>query len=361
MLVRQLSYFVTLARERHFARAAEACNIAQPTLSAAIRKLEEDLDAQLVVRSHKFVGLTPEGEKLLIWGRQILTDYNSLREDLSGLRSGLTGTLRLGVIPAAMPMVALLSARFAAAHPNAKIEILSLSSRAIAQGLEAFEIDAGMTYLDSEPIEHVRRLPLYRERFIFIAGRDHPLAARASVTWREAAGERLCLLSGDMQNRRIIDRIAASAGVAIEPGVASNSFLAVCSHLREGGWASIVPDTFLYLFGGVSDLAAVRLVEPEQSQTIGLVLSDREPASAMANALTGCVAGVDFGAVLGEAIAASSSTRPIGPSKTFIGFGQGDAQTSGRSTRNRIESEPRTSRTRKREPTDIAPGRAHDD
>lgn len=112
MLVRQLSYFVTLARERHFARAAEACNIAQPTLSAAIRKLEEDLDAQLVVRSHKFVGLTPEGEKLLIWGRQILTDYNSLREDLSGLRSGLTGTLRLGVIPAAMPMVALLSASF---------------------------------------------------------------------------------------------------------------------------------------------------------------------------------------------------------------------------------------------------------
>ena len=63
MLVRHLSYFVTLAREKHFAKAAEACNVAQPTLSAAIRKLEDDLDARLVVRSHRFVGLTTEGEK----------------------------------------------------------------------------------------------------------------------------------------------------------------------------------------------------------------------------------------------------------------------------------------------------------
>lgn len=68
MLVRYLSYFVTLARERHFARAAEVCHIAQPTLSAAIRKLEEDLGTPLVERSHRFVGLTPEGEKLLVWG-----------------------------------------------------------------------------------------------------------------------------------------------------------------------------------------------------------------------------------------------------------------------------------------------------
>ena len=59
MLVRHLSYFVTLARERHFARAAELCHVAQPTLSAAIRTLEEDLGVRLVRRNHRFVGLTP--------------------------------------------------------------------------------------------------------------------------------------------------------------------------------------------------------------------------------------------------------------------------------------------------------------
>src|SRR5271154_3972589 len=112
MLVRHLSYFVTLARERHFARAAVLCNVAQPTLSAAIRKLEEDLGGvRLVLRDHRFVGLTAEGEKVLAWGRQILTDYNSLRDDLTGLQRGLTGILRLGVVPAAMPVISFLSAR----------------------------------------------------------------------------------------------------------------------------------------------------------------------------------------------------------------------------------------------------------
>ena len=105
MLVRHLSYFVTLAGEKHFARAAARCNITQPTLSAAIRKLEQDLEVRLVGRGHRFTGLTAEGEKLLVWARQILRDYDSLREDLDG-GSGLTGTLRLGVIPAAMPSVA---------------------------------------------------------------------------------------------------------------------------------------------------------------------------------------------------------------------------------------------------------------
>lgn len=123
MLVRHLSYFVTLARERHFARAAEACHIAQPTLSAAIRTLEDVLKVRLVERDHRFVGLTPEGEKLLAWSRRILSDYNSLRDDLNGLRRGLTGVLRLGVIPSAMPAISLLTSRFSAAHPKASVEI----------------------------------------------------------------------------------------------------------------------------------------------------------------------------------------------------------------------------------------------
>src|SRR3546814_9502962 len=81
MLIRHLAYFVTLAKERHFARAADACHITQPTLSTAIRKLEEDLGVPLVARGHRFTGLTPEGEKLLAWSRQILTDYQSLRSE----------------------------------------------------------------------------------------------------------------------------------------------------------------------------------------------------------------------------------------------------------------------------------------
>lgn len=237
----------------------------------------------LVVRGHRFTGLTPEGKKVLRWARQILADYENLREDLSGSRLGLEGALRLGVIPAAMPSVSFLSDRFAKAHPKAHIEVHSMTSRMIQRGLDAFELDGGLTYLENEPLANVRRLALYREHYVFATNRTSRHAGCTSITWAEAARERLCLLSEDMQNRRIIDNVAKSIGAPISAGVVSNSFLGVCSHLRHGGWASIVPHTFFYMFGQLPDLIAIDLVEPAHSQAIGTravrpraVLSDGE-------------------------------------------------------------------------------------
>jgi DNA-binding transcriptional LysR family regulator len=302
MLVRHLSYFATLARERHFARAAELCNITQPTLSAALRKLEEDLGAPLVVRNQRFIGLTSEGEKVLAWSRQILTDYTSLRDDLSGMKRGLTGTLHLGVIPAAMPAVAFVTARFCERHPAAKVEIQSMTSRAIQNALDRFEIDGGMTYLDNEPLANVRRVALYREHFVFAVRREHPLAGRQEMSWSEASKQRLCLLSEDMQNRRIIDTLAHSVGVVIQPEIVSNSYLAVCAHLRQGRWASIVPHTFFTTFGGASGLVGVPLVAPIHDQPVGLVLADRDPPSAMASALLAAVGGADLEAEIAASL-----------------------------------------------------------
>jgi DNA-binding transcriptional LysR family regulator len=160
-----------------------------------------------------------------------------------------------------------------------------MTSRAIQRALDALEIDAGLTYLENEPLEHVRRLPLYQERYVFVAHRDHQQAGRRAITWREAAASQLCLLSADMQNRRIIDNLTASIGVTINARIVSNSFLCICSHLRHGEWASIVPHTFFYALGAAADLVAVELVDPVHSQAIGLVFSDRSPASPMATAL----------------------------------------------------------------------------
>ena len=282
MLIRHLTYFIALAREQHFARAAEACNVTQPTLTAAIQKLEEDLGVRLVIRDHRFVRLTEEGEKLLLWGRQILVDYGSLKDDLAGLRRGLVGTLHLGVIPAAMAAVSFLTSRFTAAHPEANVEIRSMTSRAIERALEAFEIDAGVTYLDNEPLQHVRKVPLYRERYVFVLGAEHLHRRTRRSLGRKPRAKRLCLLSEDMQNRRIINKVAASIGVDIKADVVSNSFLAILSHVRHGEWASIVPHTFGRSVRRRSRLVAVDIIEPSHTQAIGLVLSDREPLSPMA-------------------------------------------------------------------------------
>jgi len=294
MLIRHLSFFVTLAEVGHFAKAAMLCHVTQPTLSAAIRKLEEDLRTRLIVRANRYMGLTAEGERVLAWGRQILLDYESLRGDIGGVKQGLSGKLRLGVIPTAMPVVAFLSERFTREHPRVDIEIRSMSSRAIQRGLDTFELDGGLTYLENEPLENVERLPLYHERYVFVCRTDHPFASQSSLSWQQAATQPLCLLSEDMQNRRILDSLSRSLGLRLRPSVVADSVLAICSHIRNGGWCSIIPHSFFYIFGVQTNLAATPLEDDFSPQAIGLVTSNRSPQSPMTRALIQTLKGLNF-------------------------------------------------------------------
>lgn len=302
MVIRHLQYLTALARERHFARAAAVCNVTQPTLSAGIKQLEESLGVLIVERGQRFLGLTIEGERVLAGAQRVLVDYGSLQQELSEMREGLVGQLRIGAIPVTLPIVPLLTGPFAKRHERTDIQVVSLNSISIQRGLDEFSLDVGVTYLDNEPLENVRRVHLYRERYVFVADRRHRFAGRAAITWAEAAAERLCLLSEDMQNRRIMDKVAASVGVRIKPAVVSNSFLAVCAHVRHGEWSSIVPHNFFYVFGQAPDLAAIDLIDPVHAQTVGLVMSDRDPPSPMAGALLAALKDVDIDAELDAAM-----------------------------------------------------------
>lgn len=294
MFIRQMTYLVTLGREKHFGRAAEVCNVTQSTLSAGIKALERELDMRLVIREPRFMGFTPEGERVVEWAAQIIADYASLRQDVEVFRGGLKGTLRLGVIPAAMPQVARLTAPFCAKHAHVTVDIQSVTSAEIQRGLDKFELDAGITYLENEPLAHVRKTPLYRERYVFVTSRSGAWGGSASISWREAAAENLCLLNESMQNRRVLNNIAASVGLELRPTVTSNSFLSICSHISSGEWSSIIPHTFAYIFSGNAELAMIDLVEPVHSQAIGLVCSDRDPLPPLARALMACAGRLDL-------------------------------------------------------------------
>ncbi|MUM35143.1 LysR family transcriptional regulator, partial [Mycolicibacterium sp. CBMA 361] len=149
MLFRQLEYFVALAREKHFARAAAACYVSQPALSEAIRKLENELKVPLVRRGQSFEGLTLEGERLVLWARRILADHDALIHEVTALQTGLTGELRLGVIPGASGTVAQLTDPFCAEHPLVRVQLeSSLRSADIVARIGRFELDAGIIYPD---------------------------------------------------------------------------------------------------------------------------------------------------------------------------------------------------------------------
>lgn len=288
MFLRQMTYLVAVAREKHFGRAADSCNVTQPTLSSGLKALERELGMRLVNREPRFTGLTPEGERVVEWAGHILTDYESLKQDVAGFRGCLKGTLRLGVIPAAMPVVAKLTTPFAIKHPQVSIDVLSMTSAEIQRSLDKFEIEAGLTYLENEPLSNVRKTVLYREKYLFVTSRSSPEAGAGTITWNDAAASNLCLLHESMQNRRVLNNLARSIGLELTPTVTTNSFLAVCSHVCSGEWSSIIPHTFAYIFSGCDDLAMLDLVDPVHSQTIGMVTTDRDPFPPLAQALIRC-------------------------------------------------------------------------
>jgi DNA-binding transcriptional LysR family regulator len=291
MDIRQLQYLVALAREKHFTRAAQACHVTQPTLSGRIRQLEQELGVPIVERGQRFHGFTADGERVLKWAHTILDNWTSLQQDIATMRntSGpLAGRLSFGVIPSALPMAALITKAIQSRYAGVELTVLSQSSIEILRSLEDFSIDVGLTYLDNEPIEGMRSEAIYMERYCLLVRADHELANAPSVSWAEAAKQPLCLLTPDMQNRRIIDRAFRVANCGPIPRLESNSVINLCANVHLMGLASIIPEYFLEVIGPISDVRAVPLTDPAVEHSVGLVAVDRDPVSPLVLAAFEC-------------------------------------------------------------------------
>lgn len=284
-MIDKLEMFIALAQAQHFGRAAEALGIAQPTLSAAIKQLEGELGVMLVQRGSRFGGLTPEGARVLEWARQIVGDARTMKEELRAARTGLSGNVRLAVIPTALSVVSQLTTTFARAHPKVRFSVLSSTSVEILKSLEGLQIDAGISYLDNEPLGRVVTVPLYEERYALVVRADAPEAGLSRIGWADLGALPLCLLTPDMQNRRIIGGHLARAGVNVSPGIESNSTIVLVSHVLQGGWATILARKAAEVFLAGGDLAAVPITGPDAHHAVGLIAPWREPHTPVIAAL----------------------------------------------------------------------------
>jgi len=284
-MIDKLEFFIALARERHFGRAAEECGITQPTLSAAIRQLEDQLGVMLVQRGSRFQGLTPEGQRVLEWARRIVGDTRTMREEMKAAKRGLAGHIRLAAIPTALAMVPKLTAPFQEKHPEVTFSILSVTSVQVLSLLENFEIDAGITYLENEPLGRVTSVPLYSERYYLVVAKGSPLSDRTQVTWQEVSQLPLCLLTPDMQNRRIVNQHLIEAGASVNPTLESNSMIILFSHVRTGKWASVMPLNVAQSFGFADEISTIPIVEPDARHTVGIIATERDPNTPLVAAL----------------------------------------------------------------------------
>ena len=284
-MLEKLEFILALARERHFGHAAEACGVSQPTFSAGIKQLEEAMGVLLVQRGSRFQGFTPEGERVLDWARRIVGDTRAMRQEIDSLKHGLTGHIRMAAIPTALPMCAMITTPYRARHPDVSFTILSRTSIKVLGLLENLEIDAGITYLDNEPLGRVKTVPLYSEQYRLLISSDSPLGNRDAVTWAEVAQVPLCLLTPDMQNRRIIDSVLRDAGAEVAPTLESDSMIVLFTHVRTGRWASVMPALLAEGLGLTAKVRAIPIVEPEITHSIGLVVPHRDPLTPSINAL----------------------------------------------------------------------------
>ncbi len=284
-MIDKLEMFIALAREEHFGKAAESLGITQPTLSAGIKQLEGQLGVLLVWRGSRFGGLTPEGQRVLEWARRIVSDTRTLRDEMRAIRHGLSGDLRLAVIPTALTVAAQLTVRFSRKNPNVRFTILSQTSAEILAMLENLQVDAGISYLDNEPLGRVTTIPLYREQYHLVCSASHPLAGRTEVEWRELSGVPLCLLTPDMQNRRIMNQNLYQAGVSPEAMIQSNSTVALMSHVEAGEWATVLPRQMAAFLATGRAVRTIPLREIRAPHLVGLIAPFREPHTPVLEAL----------------------------------------------------------------------------
>lgn len=194
MTLRELEYLVALAKHLHFGRAAEACLVSQPTLSAQIKKLEDELGVALVERDSRGVILTSYGHETAERARQILLQVEQLKQGIHQSQNPEAGTLRLGVFPTLGPyllphIVPAARKRF----PKLELLLIEEKSLELLSRLRDGEIDAAILALPI-PDSQLRTEFLFEERFLLAVPNSHPFSRRTSIAVGELAKHDLMLL-----------------------------------------------------------------------------------------------------------------------------------------------------------------------
>ncbi|RYX96990.1 MAG: LysR family transcriptional regulator [Comamonadaceae bacterium] len=291
-LLASLRYLAALEEHKHFGRAAQACHITQPALSNALRALEREFGTVIVRRGRNFEGFTPEGLRVLASAQRMLHERELLQQDLDSGLGKPQGSLTIGAVPTAMPIVARFCALLQARYPGIAPTVRSMSSNELETGLESLTLDMGLGYTDRLRANgpSLRQIPQYTEHYFFVrrAEKPHPerLQIGPAMTWTEASRHPLCMLTREMHNRTIVEAAFAEAGVQSRPGIETNSILTLALSVVEGNVCTVMPGGLVGAVRGYRELEALPLVGPDVRTAIGFMAqSGNRPSRTLQAAL----------------------------------------------------------------------------
>jgi DNA-binding transcriptional LysR family regulator len=276
-LLSSLRYLVALNEHKHFGRAAKACHITQPALSNALRALESEFNVAIVRRDRSYVGLTPEGERVLATAQLMLHEHQILQQELKSETHVPRGPLRIGAVPTAIPVLARFAAILRTRHEGIAPVVLSMSSSALEKGLHDLSIDLALGYTERmDRSDHrLRAWPQYTEHYFLLrrAAAIHPdgLQIGGKMRWKDAARLPLCVLTPEMHNRSIVDAALTTAGVSMIPAIETNSILAMALSVVAGNVCSVLPGALVGAVRSYRELEALPLVSPDVRTPIGFM------------------------------------------------------------------------------------------
>jgi len=280
MTLTELRYVVTLARERHFGRAAERCHVSQPTLSVAVKKLEDELGIPLFERSKSSIRVTETGQRIIEQAQRVLDQVGVIKDMAQDGKNQLNSPLRVGAIYTIGPyLFPHLLPELRRAAPDMPLFIEENYTANLRQKLRHSELDAIIIALPFEEPEVVT-LPLYDEPFVVLLPADHPLTARDSLTAEELAKEQLLLLGPGHCFRDqvlescppLVDAVTRNAGAVAPALVTEGSSLETIRHMVASGLGiTVLPLSAATAMQYHEDILAVRpFVAPVPFRTVAL-------------------------------------------------------------------------------------------
>ncbi len=287
MDLRQLEFFIAVAEEAQFTRAARRIPIAQSALSTSIRTLERELGAELFRRTTRRVELTPAGEALLPEARRTLAAAAAARASVEGVGGVVRGSVSVGGIATGrlFDQVEVL-AEFRARHPDVAINYVRDASSALLERIAEGHLDVAFVGLPSPVPDDVHAIEIRRDTVVFVCRVDHPLAQRTEVSIQELADETFVSSTAGSIGFQLVSEVFASAGKPLSVPYQVNDVATILDFVSRGLGVSLVGETYAR---DREELCHVPIADITLAWTLALATSPPERQSPAAAAFAALV------------------------------------------------------------------------
>ncbi|MDR2824573.1 MAG: hydrogen peroxide-inducible genes activator [Prevotellaceae bacterium] len=289
MTLQQLEYLLALDKTRHFVKAAEMCGVTQPTLSAMIQKLEEELDCIVFDRTQHPIGLTAIGRKIIEQASVVLFNSNQLREIVSAEKKQISGSLQMAVIPTVAPyLLPDFIKNFLKNYPSVVLRISEMRTETILDKLRTAEIDIAIlaTPLNNSSLLEV---PLYYEKFLAYVAPTDPLYGSAEVPSLHLPLERMWILQEGHCLRNQVFNFCEDKSQNYETVYEAGSIDTLVKIVDENGGFTVIPELHIELLSDEQRKNLRPLTEPETTREISIVIRSDFVKEGLLNAVAECV------------------------------------------------------------------------